>query len=373
MDKSAFLNINGFREGNIKINRVGVRILDDGTRVFMPPEVLKQSASLFVNAPLKDTHKGENQGTIISADFDGTWTVGRLRLWDNYVDNGDREISPGMLVSYIDEPGVWVDKDGLIGEKAAEYAYDLTATSVTPNHVAIVEKGRNGETVRFELDHALMFKEKENKMPSRKTDNGEKEDVKIKPAPPVDEATTEKPPDKEEVKSKPAPPVDEATPETVEAKEKPNVNVTPTAPTQPPKEEKVDKSAALTSNPFDGLSMGQVVELLKKQLELDEAPKTSWDDAAIKKRMRAIQQAALSYVKIPESDFLLPQEEFNSNLLKQLGYEQDAALDATSVLAVMHKMKKEEKNESKDITYSTEQPTKNDKIIMMESGRRVIL
>lgn len=56
------------------------------------------------------------------------------------------------IIRQLDDPQVWVDTDGVIGEKALDYPYILQSVKPVVNHMALCTIGRAGEVTAVNLD-----------------------------------------------------------------------------------------------------------------------------------------------------------------------------------------------------------------------------
>lgn len=135
----------------------------DGTviREYNPPEVLQDAAFLEALDDLPVTREHPpvavtpenygtyNRGTTRNPRFDGTYALTRLAIQDallitDVANDVRTELSLGYMATVDYTPGETPD-----GEK-----YDGIRTSITPNHVAVVTRGRAGPDVRLRLDSA---------------------------------------------------------------------------------------------------------------------------------------------------------------------------------------------------------------------------
>lgn len=162
-------SLTGFWRGEAVIARVGVYEYSDGQttwREFVSPETLQDEAWLASMhlAPVTLGHPPE----LVTADNVQQYAKGVLDKieWEDEgllveamvqvqaadavgaVLKGIREVSCGYLAQITDQAGVWVDPYG------TEHPYDRIQTARHGNHLAIVERGRQGETVALRGDGA---------------------------------------------------------------------------------------------------------------------------------------------------------------------------------------------------------------------------
>lgn len=161
--------VTGFWTGEAVIARCGVYEYSDGVttwREFVPPETLQDEAwmrSMHL-APVTLGHPTElvtadnvrqySRGTLdkIEWEEEGLCNEALVCVQDagaiGAVQKGIREVSCGYLATIIDEAGEWVDPYG------TTHAYDRIQTSRYGNHLAIVERGRQGASVALRGDGA---------------------------------------------------------------------------------------------------------------------------------------------------------------------------------------------------------------------------
>lgn len=124
-------------------------------KVYRPGDQVFDRASLasFVGKPITDNHpstpvtrdnwRDHARGTIMGAVRDGEYVAFDLMLTDgatiDAVEGGKRELSNGYATDLKFEPGTAPDGT----------AYDAVQTSITGNHIALVDKGRAGSECRI--------------------------------------------------------------------------------------------------------------------------------------------------------------------------------------------------------------------------------
>tara|TARA_R100000365_G_scaffold3686_1_gene13491 strand:+ start:3578 stop:4612 length:1035 start_codon:yes stop_codon:yes gene_type:complete len=124
-------------------------------KVYRPGDQVFDRASLasFVGKPITDNHpaapvtrdnwRDHARGTIMGAVRDGEYVAFDLMLTDgatiDAVEAGKRELSNGYATDLKHEPGIAPDGT----------AYDAVQTSITGNHIALVNKGRAGSECRI--------------------------------------------------------------------------------------------------------------------------------------------------------------------------------------------------------------------------------
>ncbi|UAB76968.1 DUF2213 domain-containing protein [Erythrobacter sp. SCSIO 43205] len=135
-------------------NKHGLR--DKATvKVYRPGDEVFDRASLasFVGKPITDNHpespvnrdnwRDHARGTIMGAVRDGEYVAFDLMLTDgatiDAVEAGKRELSNGYATDLKFEPGLAPDGT----------AYDAVQTSITGNHIALVDRGRAGSDCRI--------------------------------------------------------------------------------------------------------------------------------------------------------------------------------------------------------------------------------
>ena len=161
-------------------------------REYVPKEALWDKASIETlgRAPVTLEHPedfvtDENAQELTHGDVDGEIVEGK----DGYVKikmavrtkdaktalkNGKVELSPGYYANIDDNPGVYVDEDGV------EHEYDSKQLSREYNHLAIVDVARGGQSMRLrtdsDVDIAIMERtDQEAPMGGRKTKNTDAE------------------------------------------------------------------------------------------------------------------------------------------------------------------------------------------------------
>lgn len=161
--------ITGFWHGEGVIARVGVYEYSDGSttwREFVPPETLKDDAwmkSMHL-APVTLGHPPElvtaenvrqySRGTMDNVEWEdeGLCNEAHIVVQDvgaiGAVQQGIRELSCGYLATIADQAGEWVDPYG------TAHKYDRIQTARYGNHLAIVERGRQGASVALRGDGA---------------------------------------------------------------------------------------------------------------------------------------------------------------------------------------------------------------------------
>ena len=161
--------ITGFWHGEGIIARVGVYEYSDGTttwREFVPPETLKDEAWLksMHLAPVTLGHPPDlvtadnvrqySRGTMDEVEYEeeGLCVEAHVVVQDagaiGAVQQGVRELSCGYLATIADQQGEWTDPYGTV------HPYDRVQTSRYGNHLAIVERGRQGASVALRGDGA---------------------------------------------------------------------------------------------------------------------------------------------------------------------------------------------------------------------------
>tara|TARA_A100000172_G_scaffold68779_1_gene48630 strand:+ start:118 stop:1170 length:1053 start_codon:yes stop_codon:yes gene_type:complete len=124
-------------------------------KVYRPGDQVFDRASLasFVGKPITDNHptdpvtrdnwRDHARGTIMGAVRDGEYVAFDLMLTDgatiDAVEAGKRELSNGYATDLKFEPGNAPDGT----------AYDAVQTSITGNHIALVDRGRAGSECRI--------------------------------------------------------------------------------------------------------------------------------------------------------------------------------------------------------------------------------
>ncbi len=124
-------------------------------KVYRPGDQVFDRASLasFVGKPITDNHptapvtrdnwRDHARGTIMGAVRDGEYVAFDLMLTDgatiDAVEAGKRELSNGYATDLKYEPGKAPDGT----------AYDAVQTSITGNHIALVDRGRAGSECRI--------------------------------------------------------------------------------------------------------------------------------------------------------------------------------------------------------------------------------
>jgi hypothetical protein len=164
------IDSNGYLKVNATIARVGVQEYPqaDGTiiREFRPPEEVEKSVATFEEKPITIDHPGtpvtaDNAGELLKGlvkycNFDGNVITSRLII--THADAVDiavkthKQLSCGYNCDLEDSPGIWVDSEGLIGEKDKAYPYDKIQRNIVGNHVALVQKARAGAIASIHLD-----------------------------------------------------------------------------------------------------------------------------------------------------------------------------------------------------------------------------
>lgn len=168
--KTARIDDQGFMQVGGVIARTGVQeYLIDGqiVRELRPETEVIKSAKTFVRKPMTLNHppvfvtadntesymKGMTS-TVTYQDgllIDPEMTISHQDAIDASL-TSHKQLSAGYLVEVKPESGVWIDKNGVQGEKGAEYAYDAVQTNIIGNHVALVEQARAGKIASLKFD-----------------------------------------------------------------------------------------------------------------------------------------------------------------------------------------------------------------------------
>lgn len=166
--------LTGFWRGEAVIARVGVYEYSDGQttwREFVPPETLQDEAWLASMhlAPVTLGHPPElvtadnvqryGKGVLDKIEWEDEGLLNEAMILIQAADavgavtKGMREVSCGYLAQVVDQPGVWLDPYG------NEHPYDKVQTARHGNHLALVDRGRQGETVAIRGDGAACMVE----------------------------------------------------------------------------------------------------------------------------------------------------------------------------------------------------------------------
>lgn len=164
------IDSNGYLKVKATIARVGVQEYPqpDGSviREFRPPEEVAKSVATFEEKPITIDHPNSPvsannadkllKGLVRDCNFDGN--VINARLIITHSDAVDialkthNQLSCGYQCDLEESPGIWIDSEGLIGEKNQAYPYDQIQRNIVGNHVALVEKARAGAIASIHLD-----------------------------------------------------------------------------------------------------------------------------------------------------------------------------------------------------------------------------
>lgn len=161
--------LTGYWRGEAVIARVGVYEYSDGQttwREFVPPETLQDEAWLASMhlAPVTLGHPPElvtsenvqrySKGVLDKIEWEAEGLLNEAMVQVQAADavgavlKGVREVSCGYLAQVVEQSGTWLDPYG------TEHPYDRIQTARHGNHIAIVERGRQGETVALRGDGA---------------------------------------------------------------------------------------------------------------------------------------------------------------------------------------------------------------------------
>jgi len=163
---------NGMLRAPARLARTGVLEyrLPDGTisrELRLPEEVFSEdSVASFELVPLTDDHPSENGGEVTAENAkrlsvgsvgtphqDGRYLAATLMVVDSNaiskIDEGKQELSCGYFCDREPAPAgaVWQDS-----ETGQSIPYNFIQRNIRGNHVALVEKGRAGPSVRVQLD-----------------------------------------------------------------------------------------------------------------------------------------------------------------------------------------------------------------------------
>jgi hypothetical protein len=152
----------GYLRADARLTRVGVfaYTLPDGTvrREFRSPgEVFRpESMSSLRMAPVTNDHPSVPVSSLNAKDFgrgaigdrvdqDNVYLSSSLAIWDRdliaLAQSGKQELSCGYTCDVVMEPGMW---NGI--------SYDARQENIMYNHVAVVDQGRAGPSVRIKMD-----------------------------------------------------------------------------------------------------------------------------------------------------------------------------------------------------------------------------
>jgi hypothetical protein len=157
---------NGWMRADAWLTRVGVftYLRADGStyRELRPPEEVFRSDSLETlrQVPLTLDHPSEGDGMLTAEnakqytvgnvgygyqDYDGYYVQGPVLITDkaavDAVEKGKTEVSCAYTADMDETPGEWMGQ-----------TYDAVQRNIKYNHVAIVDEGRAGSSVRIKLD-----------------------------------------------------------------------------------------------------------------------------------------------------------------------------------------------------------------------------
>lgn len=161
---------NGYLRCDARITRTGVfeyRFADGTVRreLRLPEEVFKaDSLASFEDLPLTNSHPREpltprntrryQAGQIRNVRQDGEHVAARVLVTDddtiNDVERGKVQLSCGYNCDLEDKRGVTLGIDGV----QDGLHYDAIQRNITGNHVALVDRGRAGDTAALHLDAA---------------------------------------------------------------------------------------------------------------------------------------------------------------------------------------------------------------------------
>lgn len=164
------LDANGFLKVKATIARVGIQeYYENGKliRDYRPPDEVAKSAITFTDKPITIDHPPEEivtvettnkylKGIVRDSFFDKDTVDAELLI--THVDgvraalSTHRQLSCGYHCDHDNTPGVWVDTDGLMGEKGKEYQYDRVQRNIVGNHLALVPFGRAGDIASIKND-----------------------------------------------------------------------------------------------------------------------------------------------------------------------------------------------------------------------------
>jgi hypothetical protein len=372
--QKAIDELNETRRGSLKINRIGILVRDDGSRVLLPPNVLADSAAYFNDRPIKATHDGENIGVVKNSQFDGTYTRAEYVLFNGY-DGADREISAGYRALYSDTPGVWIDYNGVMGEVGKEYEYDRIATKILPEHIAVVENGRAGSTVTIELDTASNLILKENILNNKDTTMARKakeqpEVIETLKEDAIEETVVEdKKEEAEEAKVEEEATIVE-TPDKPEEAKKEDVSVTPDRELSTEERESLSAADLLAYIKKVELKLDSLIKPEEPAIEEDAKKEPMWSKDEVKKRMKKVLSAAQFGIAMDADMMVADCATLDKYILDSLGFAQDSVdLDVNTVLT----MKLEADAKLKVIKSEAKTANKNSKIEVSDDGGRITI
>ena len=164
------LDANGFLKVKATIARVGVQeYYENGKliRDFRPSDEVEKSAKTFTDKPITVDHPPEE---VVTVETTNKYLKGLVK--DSYFEKDTidaellithldavksalsthRQLSCGYHCDYDETSGVWIDADGLVGEKGKEYPYDRIQRNIVGNHLALVPMGRAGDIASIKND-----------------------------------------------------------------------------------------------------------------------------------------------------------------------------------------------------------------------------
>lgn len=162
----------GIMSARARIARIGVqkyRIDGKLVRELRSPEEVMKSVASFESKPITLNHPRERVVNSQNARYEMKGFVRDTSYVDGwieattYITHADAiesaqtthsMFSAGYLaeVVFLDSPEIWIDTEGVMGEKGKEYEYDAYQQNISGNHVALTGAPRAGSSATFISD-----------------------------------------------------------------------------------------------------------------------------------------------------------------------------------------------------------------------------